>query len=124
MHTGAGTGSRRSRRSLYALAVAAAVTVGLVSVVPRSSSAVIVTPGEPTAVAATAGPAPGAVRISWQAPTWHGTSAITTYMYSVSVDGGTTWSPPATLNRTIHLVDSSEFPAIACHNTAIGSKGC
>jgi hypothetical protein len=100
--------------------VAAAIVAG---VVPATSAPAVTLPRGPLVTAAFAGPATGAVAIVWVKPV-DGGSQIMTYGFSVSVNGGTTWTAVRSFASKSLVQTTATFPALVCTNTTPGSQGC
>jgi len=109
------------RRSIVVAAAAAALAGAVV--VPASPAPAITLPGAPLIVAAFAGPAPGAVLVTW-AKARDGGSGISTYGFSVSVNGGTTWSAVHSFASKNLAQSTAVFPSFVCTNASPGSQGC
>jgi len=105
-------------------AAVVALVIGAVAIPAASAAPAAGTPGPPRVTYASAGPDPGAVNLQWLAPSDPGTTAVTAYLFSISLDGGTTWSPPVSFGNTNHFAYSFAVPAIRCTDIAVGSKGC
>lgn len=107
------------RRSVV-IGAAAAILVGAA---PEAPAPAITLAGPPLIVTAVAGPAPGAVLITW-AKAQDGGSAVTTYGFSVSVNGGTTWSATKSFGSNRLAQSTALFPSFVCSNASPGSQGC
>jgi hypothetical protein len=121
-------GRRRTgwrQRSVFVAAVASvSAAIGAASVASAPAATLPMPPVVLAAAAGSAGgPAPGAVFVRWAAAK-DGGSRITTYGFSVSVNGGTTWSAERAFNSTALVQATKIFPAFVCSNTKPGSKGC
>src|SRR5262245_20308954 len=102
--------------------VAAAVAI-VAGVAPATSAPAITLAGPPRVTLSFAGPGPGAVVIGW-AKASDGGSPVTTYGFSLSVNGGTTWSAVHSFSSTSLVQTTSSFPALVCTNANPGSQGC
>jgi hypothetical protein len=99
---------------------AVAIIAGAVAPTPAPA---VTLAGPPVITMAIAGPAPGVVRIGW-AKARDGGSPITTYGFSVSVNGGTTWSAVHSFASKSLVQFTQLSPSLVCSNTTPGSQGC
>jgi len=106
------------------VAVVIAFVIAAAAIPAASAEPAAGAPGPPRVNFVAAGPDPGAVNLQWLAPIDQGTTVITSYQYSMSLDGGTSWSAPASFGSANRFAYSFAFPALRCTNTAAGSKGC
>jgi hypothetical protein len=118
--------NRRGRRTAgwaRRSAIVAAVVAVVAGVLPESPAPAVTLAGPVTVTQAFAGPIAGAVAIAWaRAP--DGGSPITTYGFSMSVNGGTTWSAVHSFASKNLVERSSIVPSLACTNINPGSQGC
>ena len=114
-------GGRASAWARRSTVVAAAIVA--VGVVPISSAPAANTPGVPVITRGAAGPAAGAVLISWSLPA-RGGGPITDYKYTMSVDGGATWSRARAFGSPVRIESTVARPSFVCPNSLPGSKGC
>jgi hypothetical protein len=101
--------------------VAAAVAI-VAAAVPTSAPAVTLADA-PRILQAVAGPATGAVAIAWDRASDNG-SPIRTYGFSMSVNGGTTWTAVHSFASRNLVQSTASFPSFVCTNTTAGSTGC
>jgi hypothetical protein len=101
----------------------AAIATTVAGAVPATTASAMTLPGSPLVLDAVAGPAVGAVSLRWAIPSGGG-APITTYGFSVSVNGGTTWSAVHSFASKSLVESTGLFPSLVCTNTAPGSKGC
>jgi hypothetical protein len=90
---------------------------------PATPAPAVTLAGPPVITSAFAGPAPGVVAIVW-APAPNGGSPVTTYGFSMSVNGGTTWSAVRSFASKNLEQTSGSSPALFCTNANPGSQGC
>ncbi len=120
------TRRRDARRTGLAKAsiLVAVVTLAFAVLVAAASAAPL--PGSPDAPViqvVLSGTLPGEVFLQWSAP-FAGNSLISSYAFSESNDGGTTWSAITSFHSTAHFQSSTSVPALACANITPGSLGC
>ena len=118
----ASTTRRRQRQSSRSAAFAIITLVALL--VPFAPAGAASKPSAPRSLTGTAGPATGQVSLSWVAPLNDGGSPIATYSYSMSVNGGSSWSAITSFGSNATSQDSTSVPGLACPNTSPGSQGC
>lgn len=109
-------------RLFRAVAVVSCLTL-VAAFVLVSPVAAATAPSQPRNLLGVAGPAAGYVSLSWTAPLKDNGSAITTYGYQKSTDGGLTWSSTAWFNSTALTQNSGTIPALGC-TTRSNTKGC
>ena len=114
-----GDGKRRLRLPVLAAAV---LMTGLVGV--PAAGALVQVPSAPLTLAVAAGPGAGAVSLSWAVPLRAGTSPISDYGFSKSVDGGTTWSAIAYFGSSALTERSASYASLACSTAVPGGRGC
>ena len=90
---------------------------------PAAPAPAVTLAGPPLITLAFAGPAPGAVVIGW-AKASNGGSSVTTYGFSLSVNGGATWSAVHSFASKNLVQTTGSFPSLVCTNTTPGSQGC
>ena len=95
------------------------LVVGLVPVTAGATTA----PSAPRSLIATAGPATGAVALTWTAPSSSGGVQITDYGFDVSVNAGATWSSTTWLGSTALSASSTTVLALVCANAGGASDG-
>jgi hypothetical protein len=102
--------------------VGAAVVV-VVAAAPVASAPAATLAGPPLITHAIAGPATGRVTLTWTRGGDGGTP-ITTYGFSESINGGSTWTAVHSFASKNLTQSTGTFPSLVCTNTSPGSKGC
>jgi hypothetical protein len=102
--------------------VGAAVVV-VVAAAPVASAPAATLAGPPLITQAIAGPATGRVTLTWTRGLDGGTP-ITTYGFSESINGGSTWTAVHSFASKNLTQSTGTFPSLVCTNTSPGSKGC